>query len=288
MPIRSMTGYGQAVCEHEGLRVRVEIRSVNHRFAEFQIRLPKEYLALDDAVRTVLTEYVHRGRCDVYVLVDEIRTPKKSVVVDWDLFAQLVEMESQARLRGLPVVGTNWLERDGVMRVESTQVDMKSLTEPVAVAVKEACVNLIAMRRREGQRLVADLTAKLQQLDHVVQQLNQDAPSAQQKAEGKLQERLAGLHVTLPEERLIAEVALLVERVAVDEELVRLASHLAEFTASLAEGSPVGRRLDFIVQELHREVNTVGSKSSDLLLARSVLDAKTIVEQLREQVQNIE
>jgi len=288
MPIRSMTGYGQAICEHENYRVRAEIRSVNHRFAEYQIRLAKEHLALDDVVRTVLAEYVRRGRCDVYVLVDSIRTPQKSVAVDWDLFAQLVELEVQARERGLPVVATNWFEHADVIRIASTEIDMAVLEQPVRIAVTQACVNLAAMRSREGHRLATDLSMKVKHLDDVVQQLQQGAPSARLKLQAKLQERLLGLGLEVAEERVLSEAALLAERAAVDEELVRLCSHLAEFGTSLAQGSPVGRRLDFIVQEMHREVNTIASKSSDLLLSRGVLDAKTIVEQLREQVQNIE
>ncbi|QSO49498.1 YicC/YloC family endoribonuclease [Alicyclobacillus mengziensis] len=288
MPIRSMTGYGQALHEQNSFRVSVEIRSVNHRFAEFQVRLAKEYAGLDDVIRDTLSSYVARGRCDVYIGIESASALSKRVSVDWGLLSELVRIEHEAHARGFELAPVNWLTEMDVLSVETVSTRLDEVQDPIVEAVKKACEALIAMRTREGERLDADLRGKLSILEKTVTELTVQADGAEARVRAKLLERLKELELSVSPERLLAEVTLLLERSAVDEELVRLKSHIEEFYRSLEGGSPVGRRLDFIVQEMHREVNTVASKAADFNVSRPIVDAKTVIEQLREQVQNIE
>ena len=288
MPIRSMTGYGQALHEQDGFRVSVEIRSVNHRFAEFQVRLAKEYAGLDDVIRDTLGQFVARGRCDVYIGVESASALAKRVGVDWGLLSELVRIEHEAHARGFELAPVNWLTEMDVLSVETVPTRLDEIRGPIVEAVKRACEALIAMRTREGKRLDADMRGKLSTLEHIVAELTVQAGGTEARVRAKLQERLKELELSVSPDRLLAEVTLLLERSTVDEELVRLKSHIEEFYRSLDGGSPVGRRLDFIVQELHREVNTIASKAADFQVSRGIVDAKTVTEQLREQVQNIE
>lgn len=274
------------MCEAAGLRVRVEVRSVNHRFAEFQIRMNREYLALEEVVRAVLAEGVARGHCDVFVQVDPVAPPQRTVRVDWRLLEQLVELQAEARRRGFD--GARWLDQVDVVRVEAEEVDIAALADPVRSVAAEAVGQLRAMREREGARLAADLRARVSQLGEVVAGVAALAPAVHDQLLTRARQRVKELAAAVSEDRLLAEVALWSERTAVDEELVRLQSHIAEFDASLAAGSPIGRRLDFIAQEMLREVNTIGSKAGDVGIVKGVVEAKTVIEQLREQVQNIE
>ncbi|KPV45339.1 YicC/YloC family endoribonuclease [Alicyclobacillus ferrooxydans] len=288
MPIHSMTGYGQAVLEQSGFRVSVELKTVNHRFAEFQIRLAKEYAVLDEAIRDVLSHFVARGRCDGFISIESTRARDKQVTVDWALLSELVRVEHEAHARGFELAPVNWLTEMDVLTVEAVQDDVDEVRGVTLMAVRQACENLVFMRAREGERLAADLHQKLVNLEETIQTLTQSSQRTGQKVRARLLERMKELQLNVPEDRLLTEVALLAERSAVDEELVRLSSHVREFYRSLQDGSPVGRRLDFVVQEMHREVNTIASKASDFDISKAVVDAKTVIEQMREQVQNIE
>ncbi|CAM3837049.1 YicC/YloC family endoribonuclease [Alicyclobacillus pomorum] len=293
MALCSMTGFGQAVVEQESYRAKVEIRSVNHRFAEFNIRAPRDLLFVEEEIRAYLSTRLARGRSDVFVSVEEVAARPYNVQVDWGLFDALCRVEREAAARSgqvapASVSWTTWLTYPNVLQVQSAVNEIEPLRRVVMAAVKQACDALVAMREREGARLKQDLLAKLSELSRVVGGMSDVSGEVNQQLRDKLQQRLAEWLPQVDEQRLLMEVSLLAERSSVDEELVRLRSHIDEFQSSLGEGSPVGRRLDFIVQEMHREVNTIGSKSSDIRMSKAVVNAKTIVEQLREQVQNIE
>jgi uncharacterized protein (TIGR00255 family) len=293
MALCSMTGFGQAVVERESHRVKVEIRSVNHRFAEFNIRAPRDLVSVEEEIRAYLSTRLARGRSDVFVSIEEVTARPYHVQVDWGLFDALCRVEREAAARSGQVAPdsvswTTWLTYPNVLQVRSAETEMEPLRQAVMAAVKQACDALVAMRQREGARLKQDLQTKLSELNRVVGGMFNVSGEVNQQLRDKLQQRLAEWVPQVDEQRLLMEVSLLAERSSVDEELVRLRSHIDEFQASLGEGSPVGRRLDFIVQEMHREVNTIGSKSSDIRMSKAVVNAKTIVEKLREQVQNIE
>ncbi|MCL6636510.1 MAG: YicC family protein [Alicyclobacillus sp.] len=289
MGLHSMTGYGQAVLEGTVVRARVEVRTVNHRFAEFNIRSARELFFLEEDVRAHLAQRIHRGRADVYLQAVPLRGAPVQVGVNWPLLEALCAAERHAAERlggGEPLSVYRWLTFPDVLQVEAQPLDADLLRADVLAAVDAACTSLTAMRAREGQRIAADMLAKLGELEELTAAIAERAPDIATANRQRLQQRLQDAAVD--EQRIWAEAALLAERMCVDEELVRLSSHIAEFRKSVGEGSPVGRRLDFIVQEMHREVNTIGAKTNDLAVTKWVLAAKAVVEQLREQAQNIE
>lgn len=294
MPVRSMTGFGRSTVAFDEGSVTVELRSVNHRFAEFSVRMPRDLLALEEPVRQQLSARIARGRVDVYVSVDATGTARRRVAADWGLVEALMTIEAEAKSRypGLqdtpPVPLAVWLQQPEVLRVESGIIDPEQLECALGEAVRVALSDLIEMRTREGARLIRDLEARVQLLEGVVANIEMRTPSVVSVFRERLQKRLAEAQTTVDESRLAAEVALMADKAAIDEELTRLTAHLQAFSDALATGSPIGRRLDFIVQELQRELNTIASKSSDLAISQGVVEGKTIVEQLREQVQNIE
>jgi uncharacterized protein (TIGR00255 family) len=291
MAIRSMTGYGQSSRRQGEFTFSVEVRTVNHRFAEFQIRMPSEWLSQEDEIRRTLMASVKRGRADVFIHVEGAPL-KPSVSVNWPLVDALVEAEKTFATRfGLSFEAhtvRDWLKYPDVIRVDTQGFDVLPYVPALLETVKEAAEQLLNMRDGEGARLVHHFRERLcllrQQLELV---RAQDKVSVQLRRE-QLERRLNGLAMEVAPDRLAQEVVLLVDRSAVDEEIVRLASHIDSFAGALKGSGPVGRRLDFIVQEMHREVNTIGSKSVDSSISSAVVEMKVLVEQLREQVQNVE
>ncbi|MCL6515412.1 YicC/YloC family endoribonuclease [Alicyclobacillus sp.] len=293
MALRSMTGFGQAVVEGAEVRVKVEIRSVNHRFAEFQWKMSRDLFALEEEVRGLAAKRIGRGRVDGFVSVEPVRPLPVRVSVNWALLDALCEAERAALARqGAADTGlrslAHWMTYPGVVTVETGAYDPDALRQAVLSAVDQALDRLVDMRSREGRRIEGDLLAKLDDLAHLVREMERRSPEAAEAALTRLRQRVQAVAPGVDEQRILSEAAVLADRACIDEELVRLESHIAEFRKSVGEGSPVGRRLDFIVQEMHREVNTIGSKTTDLCISKAVLEAKALVEQLREQAQNIE
>jgi uncharacterized protein (TIGR00255 family) len=292
MSCKSMTGFGQSVLESSELFLKAEIRAVNHRFIEFNIRMPREFFELEEVVRNHLSQFLVRGHIDVYLSVDLAKFSSQ-VVVNWDVVDGFVAAEKEAGMRygfALPQSADfrTLFMHEKAVSVETVPLEVRSYREQVLQVIDEAVTKLVAMRMREGNRIRTDMQSKLNVLMQLVQGIGERDRAASDIHLHRLQKRISELQVEVEEARLWTEVALVVDRFAVDEEVVRLLSHIDEFKRALDSDGPIGRRLDFIVQELHREVNTIGSKSQDLQISRAVVDAKVIVEQLREQAQNIE
>lgn len=293
MAVRSMTGFGRNTVAFDDGSVTVELRAVNHRFAEFSVRMPRDLLALEESVRQELASHIARGRVDVYVSSDGAAFRAKRVVVDWKLLDALIGVESEVKARYVEhsesqVPLSTWLQQPDVLCVESGGVDVARVQGALSSALQAAVGDLVEMRTREGERLATALQAKLTQLDSVVSDISLRAPNVVQAFRARLRKRLVESEVVVDDSRLAGEVAIMADKAAIDEELTRLRAHLQAFADALSQGSPVGRRLDFLVQEFQREFNTIASKSSDLEISQTVVEGKTIVEQLREQVQNIE
>lgn len=288
----SMTGYGQAVAEGAGMRVSAEVRTVNHRFLEVAVRLPREWISLEEDVRKLVQARMARGRVDVYIAVEPADAEGRARV-DWDLLASLCRLEAKAVSRlassGMAPEGVRaWLQYPGVLQVAARTVPPDEVRGALLHAVAAAADKAVQARAREGERLCADLRAKAAALAETVQALRAAADGVPERLRQRLRERLAAAGLDVDDARLWQEVVLYADRGAIDEEVVRLQSHLAELAAALAGDGPVGRRLDFIVQEMQRELNTIGAKSTDAAISRLVVDGKVIVEQMREQAQNLE
>lgn len=294
MPCHSMTGFGQAVHRGHDAVVKVEIRTVNHRFSEWNLRMPRDLVALEEDVRRLLAKYIHRGRGDVYLTLDPTGQLGRKPVVDWDLLDGLVELEQTARARfGLTAnvepQPEAWLRFPDVVELRHPELQLNRVRSDVLAALDAACLALCEMRRREGARLEADLRTKVNLLLQAGDVIETRAQVTVSAYVARMRERLASLiGQQIDDQRLLTEAATAADRLAIDEEVVRLKSHCGEFLTSLQSEAPIGRRLDFIVQEMHREVNTIGSKSQDSEISRCVVDAKVWIEQLREQVQNVE
>lgn len=291
MSIRSMTGYGQSVASSGDAKVSVELRAVNHRFAEFHIRLPREWLSLEDEVRRVLGDFIRRGRVDVFISV-ESNGAAGEVVVNWPLVDAFIDAERQLLQRFGREIEANtvrdWLKHPEVTQIRAVLASAEDMETALVKAVTEAAEQLVDMRTREGLRLHENFLEKLSELrSHLDVVLAYDRSAVERRRE-QLQARLRQLQVDVDPDRLAQEVVLLVDRGAVDEEIVRLTSHIEAFDETLGQAGSIGKKLDFIVQEMLREVNTIGSKSADAGIAKAVVEMKVLIEQLREQVQNVE
>ena len=291
--VSSMTGYGRGEAAGPSGRLAVELKSVNHRFCEVVARLPKGLSALEDRVRREVQGAVSRGRVEVYVTRQESEGPRYGVSIDKPLalayYNNLKELAAELGLNG--GISLDLLGRlPEVFILREAVDDPEGLWGPLAQALEAGLRELVDMRRREGEALARDLAGRLAKLQALGREIAARAPEVPREHRLRLQKRLQELAppVALDESRLAAEVALFADRSDISEEIARLASHLSQFTRILGEAEAVGRKLDFLVQELHRELNTIGSKASDLEIGNLVLLAKTELERIREQVQNVE
>jgi uncharacterized protein (TIGR00255 family) len=293
--IRSMTGFGRAQLSTERGAVSVEIRSVNHRHLDVALKLPRALAMLEPEARRAIQATLGRGRVDVSVSVTPLPgEPSRRVSLDTPLAAQY--LEASRRLAGeLNVPWTSSLEwvldRPGVLQLEEPEpLDEVAASPLLEAALKQALAELIERREAEGAALGAALGDLREALRTEVEGMTARAPLALARHRDRFRERLAALLGAEPvdEARVLTEVAAHAERTDIEEELTRLSAHLAELARRLEEGGPVGRQLDFLLQEMNREVNTIGSKADDLYLSQSVLAAKGILEKMREQVQNLE
>ncbi len=290
--IRSMTGFGAGRGTVNGEEVDVEVRSVNHKYCEVKARVPRELAALEHEVVRTVKERLARGGVDVAVR----RTAAGGLVaprVDVGLAESYARAfaEVQARL-GLPgqVTLADVISAEGVVRLDERTVDLELVGEATRRAVAAALTQLLAMRAREGEALARDLSTRLEELERLVGRVSELAPQAVDQYRARLSERIAELTRGLPVDpaRLAQEVAVFADRTDVAEEITRLRSHVAQVRALLAATEPSGRKLDFLVQEMHREANTIGSKSQHGDIAGLVVALKAEIERMREQVQNVE
>ena len=291
--VKSMTGYGRAVETVNGREFTVEVRSVNNRYLDCTVKLPRSLSFGEDAVKQAVKNTVSRGKVDVFVSVRSEGGTEGKVTLNSSLAAGYAEaMREMARELQLPGdISLDLIARmPEVFTVEKPEVDEEQLLKDLLFVADKAFTGYDAMRSREGQALEKDLRSRGQTILSLVSQV--EAGSAQTVAdyrarlESKLREVLAS--TAIDESRILTEAAIFADKVAVDEETVRLRSHLEQMDAMLTAGGSVGRKLDFLLQEMNREANTIGSKCSDVRLARLVVEIKAELEKIREQTQNIE
>lgn len=292
--VRSMTGFGRAEVNRGAIIVTVEARSVNHRHLDLALRLPRALSALELEARRLVQSRLERGRVDVAVQLalqagQATSRVKLDVELARDYLAQARALAAAVDVPGEAVLP--WLlERPGVLRLEETEAVPPEPWPVLAEALGLALDELVARRAAEGERLAQELRTLHGELSALVAAIAARAPAAVARREERLRERLRGLlgESALDEGRILTEAAVWADKSDVVEELVRLRAHLAEFVLLLDKGGPIGRALDFLLQELHREVNTVGSKADDLEMSQAMLAAKGVLERIREQVQNLE
>ena len=291
--LRSMTGFGASDLATAAGRYTVEARSLNHRFLEIIVRLPRELAPLEDRIRALVQGRVLRGRVEVAIMRENYGKRLRTVRIDLDLakaFASaLNELKQALELPGSPDLAMLSALPD-LIRIEEQKEDLEAAWTAIAEAVEVALSRLIAMREREGARLTSDLGQRVRRLAERADEIERRAPLVVQEHAARLTRRIEELIGMPPvdEGRLAAEVAIFADRSDIAEETTRLRSHLAQMQQMLIGDGPAGRTLEFLVQELGREANTIGSKANDVEISRAVIAVKGDLESLREQIQNLE
>ena len=287
----SMTGYGRATADRDGRQLTVELKSVNHRFLDLAFRIPRNLAFLEEDARREIGSRLARGHVDVFLTYRNLRTDARTVAIDtalFDAYAAALDTVADAGLRDDRSL-MNIARMPDVMVITEAEEDQEALRALLKQTIGQALDELTAMRRREGVSMAADLNAKVDAIEAMTRQIEERYPQTVQEYTARLRagiEELIGQNVD--ETRLLTEVAIMADRSAIAEETVRLHSHVQQLRECFASTEPVGRRLDFLVQELNREVNTISSKSQDIPITRLAVDCKAEIEKLREQLQNVE
>ena len=291
--IHSMTGYGKGEARQDDITVTVEIKTVNHRYADISVKLPRTFLSLENGVRKQVAAVVGRGKVDVYVnyeLASEAQVvPKLNNELAVAYHKLFVELAGNLNLQDRISLDHIINQRD-VVRVEEAEIDESTLESCLRSATVGALESLLAMRVTEGKETRKDIEDRLNVTETILAQIEQRAPQVPAEWQERLTERLERLqqNVEWDPQRVAQEIAVYTDRCDISEEITRFKSHLVQFRGMLDDQEPVGRRMDFLVQELNREVNTMGSKSNDAELTTAVVTLKSELEKIREQVQNIE
>lgn len=291
--MKSMTGYGIAEDVYHGKRIAVEIKSVNSRYSDISVKMPRLYSFLEAPVKKAMGKYTSRGKIDIYINIDSAMDESKTVTVNTHLAAAYkaaVDKIAAATLTSADVNAVTLARFPDVVTVESEDEDAEKMSEAVLEIMDRAAEGYNKMRAAEGENMLIDLSGHLDVIRKTVDKIEEHAPDIVQNYRAKIKTRMTEILGAVPydETRLLTEVALFADKVNVDEEIARLKSHIAQMKTMFESAEPIGRKMDFLIQEMNREINTTGSKCNDLSIARDVIDVKAEIEKLREQVQNIE
>jgi uncharacterized protein (TIGR00255 family) len=290
----SMTGYGRCELEQANFHVQVEISAVNHRYCELNVRMPKAFLCLEESLRKHIKEKITRGKIEVGIWITPLGGEDTEVLVNENLFkAYLQTFRSLGEKYNVPDnLGLAEMLKLGEMTtLQKKQVDLDTVMPVILSCMNQALDALLKMREKEGDMLMVDILAKLQNISKIVQEAEGYAQSVVENYRKRLTERLQKVSdgvIHLDESRIASEVVLYADKCAIDEELLRLRSHIGHFEAILAHEEVIGRKLDFLLQEMNREANTIASKVADLGLTNCAIALKTEIEKIREQIQNVE
>ena len=290
--MRSMTGCGTGVVRRDEWEATVDIKTVNHRFLDIGMRLPRNLSFLEQPVRNCISTRIRRGHADVFITIRNISTSASRVVTDYDLAAHYIEIARElSRQTGAEndMTVSRILRMEGVTSVEEAELNQDLITEICTEASSIAIDHLIGMREIEGTHLRTDLRTHLDAAASLRDHILERTPLVVSEYREKLEARLKTLLSESPDPvRISQEVAIIADRCAIDEELARLESHIRQFMIYLDEKDEIGKKMDFLVQEMNREANTIGSKASDAAIAQFVVDLKSEIEKMREQIQNVE
>lgn len=287
-----MTGFGRSKIDTTNMSITVELKSVNHRFREYYFRMPRQLMKLEEKIKKEMNSYVSRGRVEVFITLTGEGALKHSVVTDWELldeFHQTLEkMQKRFNLKG-EITINDLLQREELIQIEESEDGNTSLEALILSAVKQAAKQLHDMRLMEGNSLKNDITGHMEKLAQHLNDLFTYAPTVAKQYTERLRHKLTeAAQNQIDETRLLTEIMLFADKSDISEELTRLQSHLKQFLHTVELSEPVGRKLDFLLQEMNREVNTIGSKANDVDISREVVEMKSLLEKVKEQIQNIE
>lgn len=292
--VKSMTGFGRGEVSNEFLKFKVEIKAVNHRYNDVLVKMPRHIGYLEETIKKVIKEKISRGKVDVYINLEYINESAIDVKVDIPLaksykialenLTKELQLEDSVKLN-------NILNISEVVRTERKEIDEDLVWTTLKESLNIALENILAMRVAEGNELKNDILFKLENIERFVHSIEERAPNVVLEYKVRLKERIDRLldeGTSLDEDRLGNEIVFFADKSSIDEELVRLHSHIKQFNTILNEEKLVGRKLDFLIQEVNREINTIGSKANDIIITKYVVELKTELEKIREQIQNLE
>ncbi|OPZ92640.1 MAG: hypothetical protein BWY74_01485 [Firmicutes bacterium ADurb.Bin419] len=291
--IRSMTGFGRGKSQADGMECLVEIKTVNHRYSDVYIKIPRQISFLEDKVREVVTKAVSRGKADVFISFDDFSEDSRSIQIDEGLAKTYIDtlrlLKNKYELQDDISVSLIAKFPD-VLKVEKAEQDEEKIWNLLSEALESAIDSLINMRKIEGEGLKNCILERTDYIENIVKEIGIRAPEVVKEYKCKLENRIKELleQQIVDENRLATEVAIFADRCSIDEELVRLSSHIGQLRETLQAGQSIGRKLDFLIQEMNREINTIGSKANDLNITKFVVEIKSELEKIREQIQNIE
>lgn len=291
--IYSMTGFGRGKVEDQGREMSIEIKTLNHRFLDVYVKLPRTLSFLEEDIRGMVQQHLSRGRVEVNVSYSSHRSDAVDVQVNQplvDAYLSCFNKLAQERNLANDISISSLLHIPEAFVINEVEEDQETLREMAKTLMEQVLCQVKDMRRKEGENLKNDLLVRISKIESMVKCIEQRAPQVVDEYRDKLKNRLKDLlrGSDLDENRFNMEVVYFAERCSITEEIVRLFSHLEQFRNALEASEPIGRRLDFLIQEMYREVNTIGSKANDLIIVNLVVDMKSEIEKIREQVQNIE
>lgn len=291
--IKSMTGYGGAEGSCDGLEISIELKSVNNRYLDCSVRLPRNFLFAEEAIKAKVQEHISRGKVDVFVTVNS--TGAESIVVSVNEalargYADAIKLLSDQLDLENDLTALSAGRFPDVLSVEKKEADKDAISQALGEISECALREFDAMRQREGTKLHDDIENRLTVIEELVSEVEKRSPETVSEYRSKLYKKMSEIlqNTAIDEQRILTEAAIFADKVAVDEETVRLRSHISQMRGMLEAGSPIGRKMDFLIQEFNRESNTIGSKCSDSAIAKTVIELKSEIEKIREQIQNIE
>ena len=293
--MNSMTGFGRATQIVDGLQCIIEIKSVNSRFLDLNIRSPKQVNSVEHSIRKCIQKTIHRGKVDVFVTLQDVADREKQFIINSSLKHQIQDLlvsegfyrePQEVPLSAVMAISNDWVQ------IQDSEVTEDVLQSLVTDTTTNALNALVSMRQSEGIHIQQDLLHRLSQMTNIIEDINSHKADAviayKENLRTKMMDYMEGLDITANEDRLLQEVAIMADKTDITEEIVRFRSHVVQLTNTLKMDEPIGRKLDFIIQEMNREVNTIGSKAMDITLIDHVVQLKCELEKVREQVQNIE
>lgn len=293
--MNSMTGFGRATQIVDGLQCIIEIKSVNSRFLDLNIRSPKQVNSVEHSIRKCIQKTIHRGKVDVFVTLQDVADREKQFIINSSLKHQIQDLlvsegfyrePQEVPLSAVMAISNDWVQ------IQDSEVTEDVLQSLVTDTTTNALNALVSMRQSEGIHIQQDLLHRLSQMTNIIEDINSHKADAviayKENLRTKMMDYVEGLDITANEDRLLQEVAIMADKIDITEEIVRLRSHVVQLINTLKMDEPIGRKLDFIIQEMNREVNTIGSKAMDITLTDYVVQLKCELEKVREQVQNIE
>ena len=291
--IKSMTGFGSAKGTVEGLEISVELKSVNNRYLDCSVRLPRSFLFAEDSIKSAVQSHISRGKVDVFVSVDSSAAGDMTVRVNEALLKGYIEaLRHISETYDLPddLSSLSVSRFPDVLTVEKKELDAEAITDGICRITEQALKDFDSMRLREGEKLRDDVLMRLQTIDRLVACVEENAPRTVEAYRSRLEQKMNEIlgATGIDENRILAEAAIYADHIATDEETVRLRSHISQLSAMIRGDSPTGRKADFLIQEFNREANTIGSKCQNSDIAHVVVDLKSEIEKIREQIQNVE